>query len=138
MGQGFMIGGKEATKLKIQEIHFNTLEEIWNVGWIVFDSSDFRDIQFLMFLYLFRYYMTSLCDGIPVFVWILHEFHSLIMVMVCYSITRLGYIYTASYYPVNIERDIGQLQHMFYMIWINITASDCSEIPVHWYNNDCN
>lgn len=75
--------------------------------------------------------MTSLCDGIPVFVWILHEFHSLIMVMVCYRITRLGYIYTASYYPVNIERDIRQLQHMFYMILINITAGDCSEIPVH-------
>lgn len=28
LGQGFMIGGKEATKLKIQEIHFNTLEKI--------------------------------------------------------------------------------------------------------------
>lgn len=53
---------------------------------------------------------------VSVFVWILHEFHSLIMVMVCSSITRLGYIYTASYYPVNIERDIRQLQHMFYMI----------------------
>lgn len=50
--------------------------------------------------------MILFCDGIFVFVWILYEFYFLIMVMVCYSIIRLGYIYIVLYYLVNIERDI--------------------------------
>lgn len=56
--------------------------------------------------------MILFCDGIFVFVWILYEFYFLIMVMVCYSIIRLGYIYIVLYYLVNIESIIYVLYDM--------------------------
>lgn len=75
LGQGFMIGEKEATKLKIKEIHFNSLKNWLNV----FDSYDFRH---------------SVPD-VPVFDSILHDFQSVLVYIstaVCYSITGLSFI----------------------------------------------
>lgn len=103
LGQGFMIGEKEATKLKIKEIHFNSLKKKNEMVKLVklCLTALISDIQFLIFLYLTRYYMTFT-------LW------WCISTAVCYSITGLSYIYTASCYPVKEMLD----NYIFYMIWI--------------------
>lgn len=114
LGQGFMIGEKEATKLKIKEIHFNSLKNwlncVWQLWFQTFSSwcsCIWLDITWL-----------SICVGVYI--------HSCVLQ---YYWVKFHFRHEASCYPV--KEMLGNYNTYFIWYEYNIRAGDCLKIFVH-------